>query len=97
MYQISCLEGLFFLYIIGIHIAGLVTSSQLLAYTISKFLGGLASDYMSPKFLFSFGLFFSGVITIVFTCKYPLFIFHLTEYMAKSNAYHALSILQNVQ
>ncbi|RWS02953.1 glucose-6-phosphate translocase-like protein [Dinothrombium tinctorium] len=46
--------------------AGLIASSQNLAYAISKFLGGILSDRISSKSLFSSGLFMSGVVTILF-------------------------------
>ena len=44
-------------------------SSQLLAYTFSKFLGGLAADVFSSRLLFCGGLFLSGLIVLLFTCK----------------------------
>eukprot|EP00914_Ancora_sagittata_P000335 GHVO01000946.1.p1 GENE.GHVO01000946.1~~GHVO01000946.1.p1 ORF type:complete len:417 (+),score=18.11 GHVO01000946.1:1-1251(+) len=46
---------------------GLISSSQNLAYTFSKFLGGVMSDSISSRLLFSVGLFLSGVVTLVFT------------------------------
>lgn len=46
--------------------AGLIASSQNLAYAISKFLGGILSDRMSSKLLFSTGLLMSGVATLAF-------------------------------
>ena len=46
---------------------GLIASSQNLAYTLSKFLGGLTADKVSSKLLFALGLSLSGVITAAFT------------------------------
>lgn len=46
---------------------GLITSSQMLAYTGSKFLGGLVSDHVSPRILFSTCLLLSGILTAAFT------------------------------
>lgn len=46
---------------------GLISSSQNLAYTISKFCGGVLSDRVSAKILFTVGLFFSGIFTVSLT------------------------------
>lgn len=46
---------------------GLIASSQNLAYAISKFLGGILSDRISSKLLFSTGLVVSGVATLAFS------------------------------
>ncbi|KAI1280432.1 Glucose-6-phosphate exchanger SLC37A4 [Halotydeus destructor] len=46
--------------------AGLIASSQNLAYAISKFLGGVLSDKISSRLLFASGLLMSGVVTIGF-------------------------------
>ena len=48
-------------------ITGLIASSQNLAYTISKFLGGIVSDSISSKVLFSSGLALAGIFTAAFT------------------------------
>uniref|UniRef100_A0A8C2FTX3 Solute carrier family 37 member 4a n=1 Tax=Cyprinus carpio TaxID=7962 RepID=A0A8C2FTX3_CYPCA len=46
---------------------GLITSSQSLAYAISKFISGVLSDQMSARWLFSVGLFMVGGINVVFS------------------------------
>uniref|UniRef100_A0A8C6U749 Solute carrier family 37 member 4a n=2 Tax=Neogobius melanostomus TaxID=47308 RepID=A0A8C6U749_9GOBI len=46
---------------------GLITSSQSLAYAISKFISGVLSDQLSARWLFSIGLFFVGGINVVFS------------------------------
>ncbi|XP_038634829.1 glucose-6-phosphate exchanger SLC37A4a isoform X2 [Scyliorhinus canicula] len=46
---------------------GLITSSQSLAYAISKFISGVLSDQISARLLFCTGLFLVGVINIVFS------------------------------
>lgn len=46
--------------------AGMIVSSQNLAYAVSKFLGGLLSDRLSARLLFSTGLVLSGVATLLF-------------------------------
>lgn len=43
---------------------GLIVSSQTTAYAISKFLGGVLSDQISARILFSFGIFLSGVAVL---------------------------------
>lgn len=45
---------------------GLILSSQNLAYAISKFLGGIISDRLSSRLLFSVGLFISGLAAVTF-------------------------------
>ncbi|XP_015783348.1 glucose-6-phosphate exchanger SLC37A4 [Tetranychus urticae] len=52
---------------LGTNEAGLIASSQNLAYAISKFAGGILSDRISARLLFSFGLIASGLITIAFS------------------------------
>lgn len=47
--------------------AGLIISSQNIAYAISKFLGGILSDRISSRLLFSTGLILSGVATLAFS------------------------------
>ncbi|XP_076371133.1 glucose-6-phosphate exchanger SLC37A4-like isoform X1 [Tachypleus tridentatus] len=47
--------------------AGLIASSQNMAYAISKFLGGILSDRISSKLLFSSGLVLSGIATLGFS------------------------------
>ncbi|XP_051895806.1 glucose-6-phosphate exchanger SLC37A4a isoform X2 [Pristis pectinata] len=46
---------------------GLITSSQSLAYAISKFVSGVLSDQISARLLFCFGLFLVGMINVVFS------------------------------
>lgn len=52
--------------------AGLIISSQNMAYAISKFLGGILSDRMSSRVLFSMGLLFSGLATLIFSASYSV-------------------------
>lgn len=47
--------------------AGLITSSQSLAYAISKFISGVLSDQISARLLFSIGLFSVGGINVIFS------------------------------
>jgi sugar phosphate permease len=58
---------------------GLVSSSQNLAYTISKFCGGVLSDNISAKMMFAVGLFFSGLLTVSLTGRF-LYIFSCTTF-----------------
>ena len=53
---------------------GLVSSSLNLAYTISKFAGGLAADHVNPKLLLGASLLFSGILTTSFTGEKKIFI-----------------------
>ncbi|KAB5550491.1 hypothetical protein PHYPO_G00054360 [Pangasianodon hypophthalmus] len=46
---------------------GLITSSQSLAYAISKFISGVLSDQISARWLFSIGLFMVGGINMLFS------------------------------
>ncbi|CAN8004097.1 unnamed protein product [Ixodes hexagonus] len=46
--------------------AGMIVSSQNLAYAVSKFLGGVLSDRLSARLLFSAGLLLSGLATLLF-------------------------------
>lgn len=46
---------------------GLIASSQNMAYAISKFLGGILSDSISSRYLFSSGLLMSGLVTVAFS------------------------------
>jgi len=48
-------------------VSGLVSSSQNLAYTISKFCGGVLSDVVNAKLLFVISLFFCGLCTVSMT------------------------------
>ncbi|XP_062407861.1 glucose-6-phosphate exchanger SLC37A4a [Sardina pilchardus] len=46
---------------------GFITSSQSLAYAISKFISGVLSDQISARVLFSIGLFSVGGINVIFS------------------------------
>lgn len=46
---------------------GVISSCQNMAYAVSKFLGGVLSDKMSARILFSFGLAMSGASTLLFS------------------------------
>ncbi|KAF4082299.1 hypothetical protein AMELA_G00150080 [Ameiurus melas] len=46
---------------------GLITSSQTLAYAISKFISGVLSDQISARWLFSSGLLIVGAINVLFS------------------------------
>lgn len=46
---------------------GMITSSQSLAYAISKFISGVLSDRISARWLFSIGLFVVGAINVLFS------------------------------
>uniref|UniRef100_A0A3Q3F8Q0 Glucose-6-phosphate exchanger SLC37A4-like n=1 Tax=Labrus bergylta TaxID=56723 RepID=A0A3Q3F8Q0_9LABR len=46
---------------------GLITSSQTMAYAISKFISGVLSDQISARWLFSIGLFLVGGINVAFS------------------------------
>ncbi|XP_072162958.1 glucose-6-phosphate exchanger SLC37A4-like [Diadema setosum] len=43
---------------------GAVASSLSLSYSISKFVGGVLSDHVSPRFMFPLGLFATGVLAL---------------------------------
>ncbi|XP_063852995.1 glucose-6-phosphate exchanger SLC37A4-like isoform X2 [Scylla paramamosain] len=46
---------------------GVISSCQNMAYAVSKFLGGVLSDKISARLLFSFGLLLSGAATLLFS------------------------------
>lgn len=54
---------------------GLITSSQSLAYAISKFISGVLSDQISARMLFSIGLFSVGGINVIFSQSSTVSIF----------------------
>ncbi|KAG5836820.1 hypothetical protein ANANG_G00232680 [Anguilla anguilla] len=54
---------------------GLITSSQSLAYAISKFISGVLSDQISARWLFSIGLFSVGCINVVFSWSSTVTVF----------------------
>ncbi|CAB1349049.1 unnamed protein product [Coregonus sp. 'balchen'] len=54
---------------------GMITSSQSLAYAISKFISGVLSDQISARWLFSIGLFMVGAINVVFSWSSTVAVF----------------------
>ncbi|XP_051973565.1 glucose-6-phosphate exchanger SLC37A4b [Xyrauchen texanus] len=60
---------------------GLITSSQTLAYAISKFISGVLSDKISARWLFSIGLFIVGIINIFFSWSSTVMMFTLLWFM----------------
>ncbi|XP_012693809.1 glucose-6-phosphate exchanger SLC37A4a [Clupea harengus] len=54
---------------------GLITSSQSLAYAISKFISGVLSDQLSARWLFSIGLFSVGGINVIFSLSSSVAVF----------------------
>lgn len=55
--------------------SGMITSSQSLAYAISKFISGVLSDQVSARWLFSIGLFMVGGINVVFSWSSTVAVF----------------------
>lgn len=53
----------------------MITSSQSLAYAISKFISGVLSDQVSARWLFSIGLFMVGGINVVFSWSSTVAVF----------------------
>uniref|UniRef100_A0A3B3X1A5 Major facilitator superfamily (MFS) profile domain-containing protein n=1 Tax=Poecilia mexicana TaxID=48701 RepID=A0A3B3X1A5_9TELE len=56
---------------------GLITSSQTMAYAISKFISGVLSDQISARWLFSIGLFLVGGINVAFSWSSTVSMFSL--------------------
>uniref|UniRef100_A0A3Q2UFY5 Glucose-6-phosphate exchanger SLC37A4-like n=1 Tax=Fundulus heteroclitus TaxID=8078 RepID=A0A3Q2UFY5_FUNHE len=56
---------------------GMITSSQTMAYAISKFISGVLSDQISARWLFSIGLFLVGGINIAFSWSSTVSMFSL--------------------
>ncbi|XP_069003758.1 glucose-6-phosphate exchanger SLC37A4a isoform X2 [Embiotoca jacksoni] len=54
---------------------GMITSSQSLAYAVSKFISGVLSDRISARWLFSIGLFMVGGINVVFSWSSTVAVF----------------------
>ncbi|XP_073339020.1 glucose-6-phosphate exchanger SLC37A4a isoform X2 [Pagrus major] len=54
---------------------GMITSSQSLAYAISKFISGVLSDQISARWLFSIGLCMVGGINVVFSWSSTVAVF----------------------
>ncbi|XP_074600667.1 glucose-6-phosphate exchanger SLC37A4-like isoform X2 [Brevipalpus obovatus] len=61
--------------------AGLIASSQNLAYAISKFAGGILSDKVSARHLFALGLIISGLITVIFSYSNSIGMFTLLWFL----------------
>lgn len=57
--------------------AGMITSSQTMAYAISKFISGVLSDQISARWLFSIGLFLVGGINVAFSWSSSVSMFSL--------------------
>uniref|UniRef100_A0A8C5GAZ9 Solute carrier family 37 member 4b n=1 Tax=Gouania willdenowi TaxID=441366 RepID=A0A8C5GAZ9_GOUWI len=56
---------------------GMITSSQTMAYAISKFISGVLSDKISARWLFAIGLFMVGGINVVFSWSSTVSMFSL--------------------
>lgn len=56
---------------------GMITSSQTMAYAISKFISGVLSDQISARWLFSIGLFVVGGINVAFATSSTVAMFSL--------------------
>ncbi|XP_020341015.1 glucose-6-phosphate exchanger SLC37A4 isoform X1 [Oncorhynchus kisutch] len=54
---------------------GLITSSQTMAYAISKFISGVLSDQISARWLFSIGLLVVGGINVIFSWSSTVTVF----------------------
>ncbi|KAJ7996064.1 hypothetical protein DPEC_G00233200 [Dallia pectoralis] len=54
---------------------GLITSSQTMAYAISKFISGVLSDQISACWLFSIGLFIVGGVNVAFSWSSTVSVF----------------------
>ncbi|GIY42333.1 glucose-6-phosphate exchanger SLC37A4 [Caerostris darwini] len=61
--------------------AGLIISCQNVAYAISKFLGGILSDRISARILFSTGLTFCGLVTLLFASSSSVAVFSLLWFL----------------
>ncbi|XP_054650767.1 glucose-6-phosphate exchanger SLC37A4a isoform X2 [Dunckerocampus dactyliophorus] len=59
----------------GLAEACMITSSQSLAYAISKFISGVLSDQISARWLFSIGLLMVGGINVVFSWSSTVAVF----------------------
>lgn len=62
-------------------VSGLITSSQTLAYAISKFISGVLSDQISARWLFSSGLLIVGAINVLFSQSSSLTAFTLLWFL----------------
>lgn len=59
----------------------MITSSQSLAYAISKFISGVLSDQISARWLFSIGLFVVGSINVVFSWSSTVAVFSVLWFL----------------
>lgn len=59
----------------SLSMSGMITSSQSLAYAISKFISGVLSDQISARWLFSIGLFMVGGINVAFSLSSTVAVF----------------------
>eukprot|EP00062_Callorhinchus_milii_P021213 gi/632977699/ref/XP_007905493.1/ PREDICTED: glucose-6-phosphate translocase isoform X2 [Callorhinchus milii] len=60
---------------------GLITSSQSLAYAISKFISGVLSDQISARLLFCTGLFLVGVVNVAFSWSSSVMVFAILWFL----------------
>lgn len=60
---------------------GLLASSQNVAYTISKFVGGVLADRYSCRWLFAFGLFLNGFIIFLFAAFENIYVLTLIMFV----------------
>uniref|UniRef100_A0A8C7X5U3 Solute carrier family 37 member 4b n=1 Tax=Oryzias sinensis TaxID=183150 RepID=A0A8C7X5U3_9TELE len=60
---------------------GMITSSQTMAYAISKFISGVLSDRISARWLFSIGLLVVGGINIVFSWSSAVSVFSILWFL----------------
>lgn len=59
----------------------MITSSQTMAYAISKFISGVLSDRISARWLFSIGLLVVGGINIVFSWSSAVSVFSILWFL----------------
>ncbi|XP_076832547.1 glucose-6-phosphate exchanger SLC37A4a [Brachyhypopomus gauderio] len=60
---------------------GLITSSQSLAYAVSKFISGVLSDQISARWLFSTGLCLVGAINVLFSQSSTVAVFSILWFL----------------
>ncbi|XP_030849447.1 glucose-6-phosphate exchanger SLC37A4-like isoform X2 [Strongylocentrotus purpuratus] len=60
---------------------GTITSSLTLAYSISKFIGGILSDQISPRVMFPLGLFATGALSLQFSVSTSVQSFILVSFL----------------
>lgn len=61
--------------------SGMISSSQSLAYAISKFISGVLSDQISARWLFSIGLCMVGGINVVFSWSSTVAVFSVLWFL----------------